>query len=61
MFGVGLQSIEPIDRIIVLGIRISFERKTACSGLYKNWLQNMANILCVVMVAVLGISKPVNS
>ena len=27
MFSFGLQSIEPIDRIIVLGIRISFERK----------------------------------
>ncbi|HEY6163848.1 MAG TPA: hypothetical protein VIW25_02970 [Nitrososphaeraceae archaeon] len=27
MFGFGLQSIGPIDRIIVLGIRISFERK----------------------------------
>ena len=26
MFGFGLQSIEPIDMIIVLGIRISFER-----------------------------------
>jgi len=28
MFGFGLQSIEPIDMMIVLGIRISFERKT---------------------------------
>ena len=26
MFGFGLQSIEPIDRIIVLGISISIER-----------------------------------
>jgi transposase-like protein len=26
MFGFGLQSIEPIDMMIVLGIRISFER-----------------------------------
>ena len=26
MFGFGLQSIEPIDMIIVLGIHISFER-----------------------------------
>ncbi len=26
MFGFGLQSIEPIDMIIVLGIRISIER-----------------------------------
>jgi hypothetical protein len=32
MFGFGLQSIEPIDMMIVLGIRISFERKNyACS------------------------------
>ena len=26
MFGFGLQSIEPIDMVIVLGIRISIER-----------------------------------
>jgi hypothetical protein len=33
MFGFGLQSIDPIDMMmIVLGIRISFERKNyACS------------------------------
>jgi hypothetical protein len=32
MFGFELQSIEPIDRIIVLGISISIERKKyACS------------------------------
>ena len=60
MFGFGLQSIEPIDMIIVLGIRISFERTMlVVNGLYKNWLQNTANILHVLMVAVLGIRKPV--
>ena len=32
MFGFGLQPIEPIDRIIVVGISISIERKKyACS------------------------------
>ena len=38
-------AIEPIDKII-LGIRISFERKQCLllNDFYKNWLGNMENI-----------------
>jgi hypothetical protein len=45
MFGFGLQSIEPIDMMIVVGIRISFERTMLVAERFiqKNWLQNMAN------------------
>jgi putative transposase len=56
MFGFGLQSIEPIDMMIVLGIRISFERTMLVAERFIQKLAtDMANILYVLMVAVLGI------
>jgi hypothetical protein len=60
MFGFGSRSIEPIEMLIVLGIRHSFERTMLVAERFiQDWLQNMANILCVLMVDVIGIRKPV--
>ena len=63
MFGFGLQSIEPIDMMSVLGICISFERTMLVS---ERFIQKMAteygkHPLSVLTMAVLGIRKPVNS
>ena len=60
MCGYGLQSIEPIDKI-VLGIRISIERSILVAEQFiQNCVQNMANIRCILMVG-LGIHNHVNS
>jgi hypothetical protein len=63
MFGFGLQSIEPIDRIIVLGISILMKERNMLVA--EQFIQRLAtehgkNPVRTV-VAVLGIHKPINS
>jgi hypothetical protein len=61
MFGFGLQSIEPIDMMIVLGIRISFERTMLVAERFIQKLATEYGKILYVLTAILGIRKPVNS